>query len=41
MQNMHYMGLDIHKRAIGYREKDAAGTIHVEGTTTGLHWTAG
>ena len=32
MQNMYYIGLDVHKRTISYCVKDGSGTIHAEGT---------
>src|SRR5437899_11999132 len=32
MQNMYYIGLDVHKRTISYCVKDASGAIHAEGT---------
>ena len=32
MQNMYYIGLDVHKRTISYCVKDGSGTIHSEGT---------
>ncbi len=32
MQNMYYIGLDVHKRMISYCVKDGSGTIHAEGT---------
>src|SRR5882724_6889894 len=32
MQNMYYIGLDVHKRTISYCLKDGSGTIHAEGT---------
>ena len=31
MQNMYYIGLDVHKRTISYCVKDGSGTIHAEG----------
>jgi len=31
MQNMYYIGLDVHKRIISYCVKDGSGTIHAEG----------
>src|ERR1700719_3214277 len=33
MQNMYYIGLDVHKRTISYCVKDGSGAIHSEGTT--------
>ena len=32
MQNMYYIGLDVHKRTISYCVKDGSGAIHSEGT---------
>src|ERR1700719_4058973 len=32
MQNMYYIGLDVHKRTISYCVKDGSGAIHREGT---------
>ncbi len=32
MQNMYYIGLDVHKRTISYCVKDGSGKIHAEGT---------
>ena len=32
MQNMYYIGLDVHKRTISYCVKDGGGKIHAEGT---------
>jgi transposase len=32
MQNMYYIGLDVHKRTISYCVKDGSGKIHGEGT---------
>jgi len=32
MQTMYYIGVDVHKRTIGYCVKDGSGTIHAEGT---------
>ena len=32
MQNMYYIGLDVHKRTISYCVKDGSGHIHAEGT---------
>ena len=32
MQNMYYIGLDVHKRTISYCVKDGSGAIHTEGT---------
>src|ERR1700674_3693709 len=32
MENMYYIGLDVHKRTISYCVKDGSGTIHAEGT---------
>jgi hypothetical protein len=32
MQNMYYIGLDVHKRTISYGVKDGSGEIHAEGT---------
>jgi transposase len=32
MQNMYYIGLDVHKRAISYCVKDGSGVIRAEGT---------
>jgi len=32
MQNMYYIGLDVHKRTISYCVKDGSGAIHAEGT---------
>ena len=31
MQNMYYIGLDVHKRTISYCVKDGGGKIHAEG----------
>jgi len=31
MQNMYYIGLDVHKRTISYCVKDGSGTVHAEG----------
>src|SRR5579862_14063 len=31
MQNMYYIGLDVHKRTISYCVKDGSGAIHSEG----------
>jgi hypothetical protein len=33
MQNMHYIGLDVHKRTISYCVKDGSGATQAEGTT--------
>ena len=30
-ETMYYIGLDVHKRTISYRVKDAAGCVHMEG----------
>ncbi len=30
MQSAYYIGLDVHKKSIGYRGKDASGQIHAE-----------
>ncbi len=30
MQSVYYIGLDVHKKSIGYRGKDASGQIHAE-----------
>jgi hypothetical protein len=35
MQNMYYIGLDVHKRIISYCVKDGSGTIHAEGAIHG------
>ncbi len=32
MQNMYYIGLDVHKRTISYCVKDGSGAIHAQGT---------
>jgi transposase len=32
MENMYYIGLDVHKRTISYSVKDGSGAIHSEGT---------
>ncbi len=32
MQNMYYIGLDVHKRTISYCVKYGGGEIHAEGT---------
>jgi hypothetical protein len=32
MQNMYWVGLDVHKKTISYCVKDASGRIHLEGT---------
>ena len=32
MENMYYIGLDVHKKTISYCVKDGADRIHVEGT---------
>jgi len=32
MQNMYYIGLDIHKRTISYCVKDASGRVYAEGS---------
>ena len=32
MENMYYIGLDVHKKTISYCVKDASGRIHAEGT---------
>ena len=32
MQNMCYIGLDVHERTISYCVKDGSGAIHAEGT---------
>jgi len=32
MQNMYYIGLDVHKRTICYCVKDGSGAIRAEGT---------
>jgi hypothetical protein len=32
MQNMYYIGLDVHKRAISYCVKDVSGRIYAEGS---------
>ena len=32
MQNIYYIGLDVHKRTISYCVKDGGGEIHAEGT---------
>src|SRR6202166_1934038 len=32
MENMYYIGLDVHKRTISYCVKDGSGAIHSEGT---------
>jgi transposase len=32
MQNMYYIGLDVHKRKISYCVKDSSGAIHAEGS---------
>jgi hypothetical protein len=31
MQNMYYIGLDVHKRTISYCVKDGSGAIRAEG----------
>src|SRR5260370_25071890 len=31
MKSMYYIGLDVHKKSISYRMKDASGQIHTEG----------
>jgi len=31
MESMYYIGLDVHKKTISYRVKDASGRIHAEG----------
>ena len=43
MQNMYYIGLDVHKRTISYCVKDGSGTIHAEGAIAATrfdldHW---
>jgi transposase len=32
MQNMYYIGLDVHKKTISYCVKDGSGKVHAEGT---------
>ena len=32
MQNMYYIGLDVHKKTISYCVKDVSGKVHAEGT---------
>ena len=32
MENMYYIGLDVHKKTISYCVKDGSGRIHAEGT---------
>jgi len=32
MEDMYYIGLDVHKKTISYCVKDGADHIHVEGT---------
>ncbi len=43
MQNMYYIGLDVHTRLISYCVKDGSATIQAEGAipATRLTWTAG
>jgi hypothetical protein len=31
MENMYYIGLDVHKKTISYCVKDGSGQIHAEG----------
>jgi transposase len=43
MQPMYYMGLDVHKRKIGYCVKDGGGQLHAEGSISATrldldHW---
>ena len=32
METMHYIGLDVHKRAISYCVKDVSGRVYAEGS---------
>ena len=32
METMYYIGLDVHKKTIGYGVKDSSGRIYAEGT---------
>ena len=32
METMYYIGLDVHKKTIGYCVKDSSGRIYAEGT---------
>jgi len=41
MQNMYYIGLDVHRRTISYCLKDGSGTIHAEGSGTSIAKRAG
>jgi hypothetical protein len=43
MENMYYIGLDVHKRKISYCVKDGSGKLHVEGSISATrldldHW---
>lgn len=42
MNNMHYVGLDVHKKTISYCLRQSDGTIVREGTIAqlGKHWRA-
>ena len=43
MEPMYYIGLDVHKRKIGYCVKDVSGQLHSEGSLPRLvsTWIAG
>jgi len=34
MENMYYIGLDVHKKTISYCVKDGSGRIHAEGKSS-------
>ena len=43
MENMNYIGLDVHKKKISYCVKDVSGRIHLEGAIAATridldHW---
>jgi transposase len=38
MQNMYYVGLDVHKRIISYCVKDGSGQVYSEGVIPATRW---
>ena len=38
MENMYYIGLDVHKKTISYCVKDGSGRIYAEAETRELSW---
>jgi hypothetical protein len=40
MEQMRYIGLDVHKKKISYCAKEASGRVHLEGAIPVRGWTS-